>query len=856
LYKYDGTTFTLIASNSATPKLINDGTNIEAYFSALAVPETTLTLTDRLAIRIYVTTAGRTITLHTENGHLCQVITTFTTGLTALNGLTAQVQYLATGTSGTDFNISSATATHTFNLPTASATNRGALSSADWTTFNNKQNALTNPITGTGTSGQVAYFNGTTSLTSESNLFWDATNDRLGIGGTPGAFRLDVSGTARVSTNISIGTKGQFNTFAGQNNVYIGNSSITAGNQGSGGDLYISANYYYNGTIATNVNAGFSTLIGLNPNNDGRTLFYTSGNNVAGATVALTTTGTIFQTGNWLLGTGTTDAGFRLDVNGTARVQGNTQIVGDLSVPSGNYISVNGTGGIFGMRIQSSLLTITTNNANVADFSNGSVNGSILRLNQNNITATSGTFSTLLLPNIGGTTLAPTSGNVSYNGILINPTFNTTGTYSGAARGIYYNPTLTSVTGLTHIAFQNTSGDVLLGTTSGNVAIGTSTLATATELTLGGSQTASSAIARGGLINTTLVAAANNDVLVGLDINPTFTNGAFTGVSNFGLRVNGRIVNTLGNNQVIFSSVSATTGWQVLTLQNTGANCTFGIEQSTGTALFGNSLAYATVLGTSNATALQFGTNALTRQTIFSNGNIAINTTTDSGYKLDVNGTARVSGNLTVDSATAASSLIQQWTYNSAPSTYRLQLNTNVSTGIVKYSFDLLNNSTSFSSNLVLDRGNVGIGTISPTNLGTGYTILNIDNITNGGVLDLSINSVRSLTIAVDGGSPNITSRISGLDLRFNTNNGGTIAERMRLTATGSLLLGTTTDVASSILTMNSTTKGVLISRMTSAQRTAIASPATGLLVYQTDGTEGFYVYSGGSWKSLTMTTI
>jgi len=143
LYKYDGTTFTLIASNSGSPKLINDGTNIEAYFSALAVPQTTLTLTDRLAIRIYVNTSGRTITLHTENNTLCQVITTFTTGLNALNGLTAQVQFLATGTSGTDFNINSVSSTHTFNLPTASATNRGALSSADWTTFNGKENVLT-----------------------------------------------------------------------------------------------------------------------------------------------------------------------------------------------------------------------------------------------------------------------------------------------------------------------------------------------------------------------------------------------------------------------------------------------------------------------------------------------------------------------------------------------------------------------------------------------------------------------------------------------------------------------------------------------------------------------------------------
>ena len=59
------------------------------------------------------------------------------TGITAINSLTGAAQTLATNGSGTDFNISSVGTTHTFNLPTASATNRGALSSADWTTFNN-----------------------------------------------------------------------------------------------------------------------------------------------------------------------------------------------------------------------------------------------------------------------------------------------------------------------------------------------------------------------------------------------------------------------------------------------------------------------------------------------------------------------------------------------------------------------------------------------------------------------------------------------------------------------------------------------------------------------------------------------
>jgi hypothetical protein len=244
LYKYDGTTFTLIASNSAFPKLINDGTSIEAYFSALAVPQTSLTLTDRLAVRIYVTTAGRTITLHTENSHLCQVITTFSTGLTALNGLTAQVQYFQVGTSGTDFNISSATATHTFNLPTASATNRGALSSADWSTFNSKQgtvfatapisivsnnisitqasasvdgylsstdfNTFNNKISGLGTAGYITRYTGSGGTIGNSGLYDDGTQVALisrTLSGSSASFGSSVTATSFVKTG---GTSAQF----------------------------------------------------------------------------------------------------------------------------------------------------------------------------------------------------------------------------------------------------------------------------------------------------------------------------------------------------------------------------------------------------------------------------------------------------------------------------------------------------------------------------------------------------------------------------------------------------------------------------------------------------------------------
>jgi hypothetical protein len=189
------------------------------------------------------------------------------------NGTVTSVAALTLGTSGTDLSSTVANGTTTpvitLNVPTASATNRGALSAADWTTFNSKQNALTNPVTGTGTTNYLAKFTGSTTI-GNSQVFDNGTN--VGIGTASPFWKLTIANDVTSSDDgqlMLIGTTSSAKRFS------IGYN--TTSNFG-----FMQA--YQNGV-------GYNNLI-INPNG-----------------------------GNLLVGT-TTDAGFRLDVNGTGRVSG------------------------------------------------------------------------------------------------------------------------------------------------------------------------------------------------------------------------------------------------------------------------------------------------------------------------------------------------------------------------------------------------------------------------------------------------------------------------------------------------------------------------------------------------------
>lgn len=104
--------------------------------------------------------------------------------------------------------------------------------------------------------------------------------------------------------------------------------------------------------------------------------------------------------------------------------------------------------------------------------------------------------------------------------------------------------------------------------------------------------------------------------------------------------------------------------------------------------------------------------------------------------------------------------------------------------------------------------------------------------------------------------SNNDLSIACGFYFRFRaTNDGNTIifgsdwdGTQTFLYSNRRMVFGAASINSSAILQADSTTRGFLPPRMTSAQRTAIATPATGLMVYQTDGTEGLYIYKSTGW--------
>jgi hypothetical protein len=196
------------------------------------------------------------------------------TGMTALNGLSADVQTISTGTTGTDFNVVSSGTDHQFNLPTASATTRGALSTTDWSAFNGKQAAL---VSGT----NIKTVNGN-SLLGSGNV--NIGPKLLGFSGTLGTTTSGTAITVCHSLLIPANTLSlnnilqvQFRMFRQSGNVgqlygriYFNTTNSLTGatlfnttfTMNGGGSQYVGLverNFGYNGTVLSSYsNTAFS----------------------------------------------------------------------------------------------------------------------------------------------------------------------------------------------------------------------------------------------------------------------------------------------------------------------------------------------------------------------------------------------------------------------------------------------------------------------------------------------------------------------------------------------------------------------------------------------------------------------
>jgi len=178
------------------------GTNISAGSGITitgAAPDITISADDNSPTNEIQTLsiAGSNLSLSNGGG----TVALPATGITSLGGQTGGTQTFSTGTSGTDFSISSTTNTHTFNVPSASASNRGFLTSADWSVFNGK-------IGGGGASGRAAYFSGVGTLTSSANYNYDGTELSITRNVNDQASLLSVR-----NSNAGSGTSTRFNIF-------------------------------------------------------------------------------------------------------------------------------------------------------------------------------------------------------------------------------------------------------------------------------------------------------------------------------------------------------------------------------------------------------------------------------------------------------------------------------------------------------------------------------------------------------------------------------------------------------------------------------------------------------------------
>ena len=392
--------------------------------------------------------------------------------------------------------------------------------------------------------------------------------------------------------------------------------------------------------------------------------------------------------GNTLVGT-TTDAGYKLDVNGNTAVRGSVYVPdtsGTLRAAIGPYDSNEiafygtrwkaGSGNLYytGQELQgSSSFGLRGNTGIYITVANPNSGGGV---------SVYTAAPTVVYNNYGRTVLAvgrngaPPAGSSSHtvNAIVANPTFdmtNVSGTNS--LRGFVFAPTITNSTvggteeiiairtdvgkvihtGLTNathsdqVYYDSATGELTYGAASGG------STPTLDEVTTAGSSTTNNISVGTMTSSKTEVDFTPTSDTIALDIRGTGTPNDYFTLSNA----------TGGANDVflpIFFYKAATYGYNGGTNRYTSGvygggfiaavdDASYPSAAGAGAAMHFNSRAYANNGPLSNRYLFSWGSWLTTHMAITAGGNLLIGTTTDSGYKLSVNGNTSVSGDINAD---------------------------------------------------------------------------------------------------------------------------------------------------------------------------------------------------------------
>jgi len=619
-------------------------------------------------------------------------------------------------------------------------------------------------VSGSGVAGQVAYWNGTSSQTGSNNLFWDAANARLGIGTNSPSTTLTVAGGITLSSGSLSLPVAIHSVFGGAYRFW---------NRGSSRWTF----------EANNANIGFEFKH-----------IMTSGNAFHIVNTSDTSQFLVSGAGNTILGT-TTDGGQRLQVQGDAFIKGSgatsatsalliqnsggTQLMRLYNVyQSGAYIGAEFGDGTFAgttylnvlngaSSIQTRFIDVNASDAmlslnggsGVGNTSLTQTRGSVLLGNQNY--ALTGSTQNNVVVCVTGSFI-PTSGSAGFVDLFVRPTINQTGGANGITRGLYVNPTLTSAADWRSI--ETSTGKVIFNKDNGP--------ATQADYTL---------MLKGNNPRLRIEAGTAGSTNADANIQFADSNGD-----------NWIIKRDNANLGLIFGY-----GWnnslqQILTL---------GIRSSDPTI---------TARGAASSTTEVFLAKSFAGSDLFSvrnNGNILVNTGTDAGFKLDVNGTTRLraTGNGGNDGLVVISQN---------------------STAFVNIGYNTLEtNQASFTAQRTS-------GTFSFIVRGLANVIATTSDAFDG--MNIQPNNVsQSFKIGYQG----IQSTYQDI---FLTRNTGEI----------SVGINSTTTFASAVLHASSTTKGFLPPRMTTTQKNAISSPAAGLQVYDSTTSAPNY-YNGTAWVAL-----